>query len=95
MGIEKTKLLAHESVYWSSINADIKNYIKHCATCLEFQQTQPKEKTIHHNIPLRLTLPSSILLYEFYDKAGSMCLKICYCNRYLMWLVLLLLCGHK
>ena len=42
-----------------------------------------------------LTLPSSILLYEFYTKVGSMCLKISYCNRYLMWLVLLLLCGHK
>ena len=38
---------------------------------------------------------SSILLYEFYIKAGSMCLKMCYCNHYLMWLVLLLLCGHK
>ena len=53
MGIEKTKLLAHESVYWSSINADIENYINHCAVCLEFQQTQPKEKIIHHNIPPR------------------------------------------
>ena len=42
-----------------------------------------------------LTLPSSILLYEFYIKAGSMYLKICYCSHYLMWLVLLLLCGHK
>ena len=52
MGIEKTKILAHESVYWSSINA-IKSYIKHCATCLEFQQMQPKEKIIHHDIPLR------------------------------------------
>ena len=53
MGIEKTKLLALESVYWSSINADIESYIKHCATCLEFQQMQPKEKIIHHDIPLR------------------------------------------
>ena len=35
MGIERTKLLAHESVYWSSINADIEKYIKNCATCLE------------------------------------------------------------
>ena len=52
MGIEKTKLLACESVYWSSINADIKNYIKHCAMHLEFQQMQPKEKIICHNIPL-------------------------------------------
>ena len=54
MGIEKTKLLIHESVYWPSINADIEKHIKSCATCLEFQQMQPKEKIIHHNIPLRL-----------------------------------------
>ena len=53
MGIEKTKLLAPKSVYWSSISADIESYIKHCTTCLEFQQTQPKEKIIHHDIPLR------------------------------------------
>ena len=53
MGIEKTKLLTHKCVYWPSINADIKKYIKQCATCLKFQQTQPKEKIIHHNIPLR------------------------------------------
>ena len=53
MGIEKTKLLACKCVYWSSINADIEKYIKQCATCLEFQQMQPKEKIIHHDIPFR------------------------------------------
>ena len=53
MGIKKTKLLAHECVYWYSINADIEKYIKQCATCLEFQQMQPKERIIHHDIPLR------------------------------------------
>ena len=53
IGIEKTKLLAHESVFWHNINTDIKAYIKLCATCLEFQQMQPKEKITHHNIPLR------------------------------------------
>ena len=53
MGIEKTKLLAHDSVFWSNINANIKAYRKHCATCLEFQQMQPKEKITHHDIPLR------------------------------------------
>ena len=53
MGIEKTKLLMHKCVYWHSINADIEKYIKQCATCLEFQQMQPKEKIIHHEIPLR------------------------------------------
>ena len=53
MGIEKTKLLAHKCVYWYSINADIEKYIKQCATYLEFQQMQPKEKIIHHDVPLR------------------------------------------
>ena len=35
------------------INTDIENHMKNCNTCLEFQQMQPKEKTIHHDIPLR------------------------------------------
>ena len=47
------KLLACECVYWYSINADIEKYIKQCATCLEFQQMQPKEKIIPHDVPLR------------------------------------------
>ena len=42
IGIEKTKLLTHESVYWININTDIENHIKSCNTCLEFQQTQPR-----------------------------------------------------
>ena len=53
MGIEKTKLLAHECVYWPRINADIKKYIKQFVTCLQFQQMQPQERIIHHNIPLQ------------------------------------------
>ena len=53
MGIEKTKLITHESVYWVNINTDIEKHIKGCNTCLEFQQTQPKEKIIHHDISLR------------------------------------------
>ena len=55
MGIKKktTKLLTHESVYWVNINTDIENHIKGGNTCLEFQQMQPKEKIIHHDIPLR------------------------------------------
>ena len=44
MGIEKSKLLVHKSIYWVNVNNDIKNYIKNCNTFLEFQQTQPKEK---------------------------------------------------
>ena len=53
MGIEKTKSLAWESVYWHSINGNIEKFIKQCSTCLEFQQTQHKEQVAHHDIPLR------------------------------------------
>ena len=53
MSIGKTNLLACESVYWSSINVDIEKYIKNCAICLKYQQTQPKEKIIQYDIPLR------------------------------------------
>ena len=53
MGTEKMKLLACKCVLWYSINADIKKYIKQCVTCLDFQQIQPKERIIHHDIPLR------------------------------------------
>ena len=44
MGIEKTKLLACKSVYWPSINADIENYIKHCAMCLGISADAAKGK---------------------------------------------------
>ena len=53
MGIEKTKPLAQECVYWPSINAEIEKYIKQCPTCLQFQQMQPPERIIHLDIPLR------------------------------------------
>ena len=53
MGIEKIKLLAWKSVHWADINTNIEKHIKNCTTCLEFQQTQPKEKIILHVIPLR------------------------------------------
>ena len=49
MGIEKTC----ESVYWVDINTDIDQHIKRCNMCLEFQQMQPKEKMIHHDMSLR------------------------------------------
>ena len=53
MGIEK-KILRHDSIYWIGMNIDVKSHIKNCSTCLDFQQTQLKEKIIHHEIPEKL-----------------------------------------
>ena len=50
IGIEKTKLLACKLVYWFNINDDIEKHRNYCTTCLTFQQTQPKDKIIHHYI---------------------------------------------
>ena len=68
MGIEKTKLLMHESIYWANINTDIKKHIKNCTTCLEFQQIQPKEKILHHDIPLRTWEVLGADVFHFINK---------------------------
>ena len=38
MGIEKTKLLASESIYWVNINDDIENYVKIVLHALHFSR---------------------------------------------------------
>ena len=38
-------------MYWRDTNNDIENHIKNVLICFDFQQTQPKEKIIHHEIP--------------------------------------------
>ena len=38
MGIEKTKLLAHESIYWVNVNDDIKYFIKNVLCALHFSR---------------------------------------------------------
>ena len=53
MRIETTRLLACESIYWININDDIEKYIKNHSTCLHFQQTKPKERIIHQDIPAK------------------------------------------
>ena len=53
MGIENARLLVRESVYFVKMNADIENIIMHCAKCLEYQQTQPYEKTVPYIVPCK------------------------------------------
>ena len=48
MGIEKASLLPCESIYWVNMNANIEEAIKKFSTCLEFQATSTKNKTMLH-----------------------------------------------
>ena len=50
---KKTKLVACESIYWRNISDEIEKDIKNCSTFLDCQQTQSKEKTMHHKIPAK------------------------------------------
>ena len=51
MGIEKTRRLARESVYWPGINKDIEQTTKNCEACQELQPSQQKEPLQPHEIP--------------------------------------------
>ena len=42
-GIEKTRRLARESVFWPGINGDIERQCKKCKLCQELQPQQPKQ----------------------------------------------------
>ena len=44
MGIEKTKLLMCESVYWADINTDIEKHIKTAQCVLNFSRHSPRRK---------------------------------------------------
>ena len=50
MGIEKTQILAHESIYWINIYDNIERAIKSYSMSLEFQHTQ-QEKNFAHKVP--------------------------------------------
>ncbi len=50
-GIEKTRRLARESVFWPKINDDIEHLIKSCNHCNEFQPRNKKEPMKAHDIP--------------------------------------------
>ena len=52
MGIEK-KTISPQIHLLGNVSNDIENYIKNCNTCLDFLQTQLKEKIIHHDIHIR------------------------------------------
>ena len=68
MWVSKNKVTHVWTIYWANINTDIEKHIKNCTTCLEFQQTQPKEKILHHDIPLRPWEVLGVDLFHFNNK---------------------------
>ena len=50
-GIERTRRLARETVYWPNINKDIEQISKSCYACQENQPRQQKEPLQPHDVP--------------------------------------------
>ncbi|XP_046378547.1 uncharacterized protein K02A2.6-like [Haliotis rufescens] len=50
-GVEKTRKLARESVYWPLINKNIEKLIKSCASCQELMPQNKAEPLEPHEIP--------------------------------------------
>ena len=49
-GIERTKLLARNTVYWPGISKDITELISDCETCISFRNAQPTKPLLKHEI---------------------------------------------
>ena len=49
--IEKTRMLARESVYWQNINEDIEKLTNRCVACQELQDQNSKEPMIMTEVP--------------------------------------------
>ena len=51
LGIEKTRLLMRESVYWPNIYKDIEMMVKCCAVCQESQTEHRQQPLLAHDVP--------------------------------------------
>ena len=67
-GIERTKLRAHDSVYWLQMNHDIEALIRTCDKCQEFSKRNNKDPDIPREIPL---VPWSLLEMDLFSMDDS------------------------
>ncbi len=63
-GIEKCKLRAKGSVFWPTINQDIEQMVKECATCQRHQNANQREPLTPHDVPQR---PWSVLGVDLFQ----------------------------
>uniref|UniRef100_A0A8C7WXQ6 Gypsy retrotransposon integrase-like protein 1 n=1 Tax=Oryzias sinensis TaxID=183150 RepID=A0A8C7WXQ6_9TELE len=66
-GIEKTRRLARESVYWIKMNDDIEKMCRSCSVCIEYQDANPKEPLQPHKVP---TKPWQSLASDLFEVNG-------------------------
>ena len=52
MGIEKSINNASDTLFWPSMNSDIKRTCENCQTCAKYANTHQKEPLLNHSIPV-------------------------------------------
>ena len=68
VGIERTKARPRESLYWPNINNDITEMIKNCTSCQHFQNRQPAETPLSHDVPTTPWCKVGTDLFSFQNK---------------------------
>ena len=66
-GLEKTRGLARESVYWVKINCDIENTCKSCESCCQ-QDANRREPLLPHCLPARPWQHIATDLFQIHDR---------------------------
>ncbi|XP_064641926.1 uncharacterized protein K02A2.6-like [Lineus longissimus] len=81
-GIEKTRRLARELVYWPNINKDVEDLVSKCSTCQEYRPQDKKEPLIPHEIAKG---PWMKLALDLFEVNGRMYLVLAdYFTKYLI-----------
>ena len=68
LGLQKTLLRAHTSVFWPGMTTDIKTQISNCSACQKFQTKQPAE-TLRNELPT--TQPWTCLATDIFEYGGK------------------------
>ena len=50
-GVDKCKLRARQSVYWSGISHEITRFVLNCPACIIHRKLQQQETLLEHDVP--------------------------------------------
>ncbi|CAC5394818.1 unnamed protein product [Mytilus coruscus] len=80
LGIEKTRKLARDSIFWPGINAKITDFIAKCSVCLESRRSNTKEPMTESETP---ELPWMTVVTDiFYWNKNNYLIIVDYYSRY-------------
>ena len=69
IGIQRTRAIASQIMFWHSLHAEITDMISKCSACTENQAYQQKELLIFHEIPTEPWFKVGMVLFLFRSKS--------------------------